>query len=330
MKSLHIARFIVIILCSLLFGCFTTGGKKNIMKFHKKINKVTKDDFKIYNSKGSITNFNDMVNAIKETEVVFIGEQHDDLAAHFVQLEVLKAMFNYYDKTGNNDNVVLSMEMFEKDVQIIIDEYLGDIIKERHFMQCARTWPNYHFSYRPLIEFARENHIKVIAANAPRRYVNRVASYGKESLKDLSPEAKSWIAPIPYKKASFEYKKKFEKFQKQVESHKVTGHPKIKNSKMPKRNMPLLDHLLEAQSLWDASMAFSIAQELKANPNSHVINLNGNFHSELKMGIPEHLLYYRPETSIIVITIIPSKNFPEYDINYEGYGDYIIFTRKQT
>src|SRR3954467_8455063 len=67
------------------------------------------------------------------------------------------------------------MEMFERDVQIVLDEYLSDLITEQHFLASSRPWGNYKTDYRPLVELAKEKHLDVIAANAPRRYVNMVS-----------------------------------------------------------------------------------------------------------------------------------------------------------
>ena len=61
------------------------------------------------------------------------------------------------------------MEMFERDAQIVLDEYLNDLITEKKFLDDSRPWENYKTDYRPLVEFARVNKLNVIAANAPRR-----------------------------------------------------------------------------------------------------------------------------------------------------------------
>ncbi len=72
------------------------------------------------------------------------------------------------------------MEMFERDVQIVLDEYLKNYISESHFISSSRAWGNYKTDYRPLVEFAKQNKIDVVAANAPRRYVNMVSRLGKD------------------------------------------------------------------------------------------------------------------------------------------------------
>lgn len=75
--------------------------------------------------------------------------------------------------------MVLSLEMFEADVQTVLDEYvLRRAIREQDMLQDARPWRNYAMDYRPLVEYCREQGIRVVAANAPRRYVSLALAGG--------------------------------------------------------------------------------------------------------------------------------------------------------
>ena len=82
-------------------------------------------------------------------------------------------------------------------MQIVLDEYLNGLISEDHFLLSSRPWKNYKTDYRPLVEIAKQNKLSVIAANAPRRYVNMVSRNGRDSLNGLSKQAKEWLAPLP-------------------------------------------------------------------------------------------------------------------------------------
>jgi hypothetical protein len=42
----------------------------------------------------------------------------------------------------------------------------------------------------------------VVAANAPRRYVNRVSRLGASSVADIGPEGRRFLPPMPYAEAS--------------------------------------------------------------------------------------------------------------------------------
>ncbi len=68
--------------------------------------------------------------------------------------------------------------------------------------QDARPWPNYDTDYRPLIELARAAPLRVICANAPRRYVSLAGRAGREALHALPDAAKRWLPPLPYAQPS--------------------------------------------------------------------------------------------------------------------------------
>ena len=264
-------------------------------------------NYRIFDANGNPATFEKIIEEIGKSDVVFLGEQHDDTVAHGLQLKIFTTVFEKYAKERKP---ILSLEMFERDVQIILDEYLKNQISETHFVSSSRAWGNYKTDYRPLIEFAKEKNIEVIAANAPRRYVNMVSRLGRDSLKMLSPEAKKWLAPLPFGEASAKYAKKF---------NALMGSQT--NSSSPHNPM------LASQSLWDATMAFSIAENLERNKNALIVHLNGSFHTENRLGTVEHLLNYRPNTKVLVVTMRYEEDFKTFDnIKFSGLGDFVILT----
>jgi uncharacterized iron-regulated protein len=261
-------------------------------------------NFRAFDAAANPVQIERIVDALQEADVVFLGEQHDDPTAHALEMEIFKLAFERYGKLRP---VALSLEMFERDAQPVIDEYLQDLINEQNFVSAARAWNNYKTDYRPLVEFAKQNKLAVVAANAPRRYVNRVSRLGRESLKQLSPAAQSFLAPLPFAQASDAYAAKF----------------KALMGGMPTHNANLLD----AQSLWDATMADSISQTLKKQKNALVVHLNGGFHSENRLGTPEHLQKYNPAARFVVVTIKSAENFPNFAAAKDAKaGDFVILT----
>ena len=268
---------------------------------------ISDDNYKIYDSEGNPAAMNQIVNAADKADVLFLGENHDDPAAHYFQTRIFKIILEKY---GKNRKVALSLEMFERDVQIILDEYLKDLITEKKFLDDSRPWNNYKTDYRPLVEFAKQNKLDVIAANAPRRYVNMVSRNGRESLERLSPDAKKWLAPLPYAKSSDAYAKKF--------TDLMGGMPD---------NTQSVSKILESQTLWDATMAFSIADYLKKNKNALVVQLNGSFHTENRLGTAEQLLKFNPKLNFLVVTIKSADDIDKFDkAAYSNLGDFIVLT----
>jgi uncharacterized iron-regulated protein len=285
--------------------------------------------FRAFDSKGRAVKLEEIIGALDNADVLFVGETHDDPVAHLLEAEFLRRADERYSQASSYQRpVALSMEMFERDVQTVVDEYLAGYITERHFLLSSRPWPNYEADYRPLVEYARARKLPLIAANAPARYVSRVSANGADSLGVLSKLAKSWLPPLPYPQASADYAAKFNRVMQGP-----AGAPR------PSQQMPATPaqtaqanphgslHLLEAQTLRDASMADAIAEFLKHRKGALVVQVNGTFHSEERMGVPEQLAHYRPKARALVVTIVPDEAFPNFDAARLGsLGDFVIIT----
>ena len=142
---------------------FMTGcaGHKMKMKMPSphKLPQVTNMDYRIFDTSGNPAYLKDIVSAADQADVVFIGEEHGDPVGHHLESRLLEMLFDSYDPSGKSKGkrqVLLSMEMFERDTQIVLDEYLSDLITERHFIKAARAWPNYRWNYRTMVELAKK------------------------------------------------------------------------------------------------------------------------------------------------------------------------------
>lgn len=170
---------------------------------------VEGEDFVVYEGDGDVASFAGILAELDGSEAVLVGESHDDAVGHAVEAQLLVRAAQRYGAmaagTGERP-VVLSLEMFERDVQYILDEYLAGLITEDQFLESARPWERYRSDYRPMVEFARAHGIPVVAANAPRRYVNRVTRLGPSSLGALSPAARRFLPELPYPGPSEAYR----------------------------------------------------------------------------------------------------------------------------
>lgn len=235
-------------------------------------------------------------------EVVIFGEQHDDSVGHVLEQKILEQLHSRFD-----GNVILTLEMFERDVQPVMDEYLSDIISEKNFKKEARAWGNYD-DYRPMVEFAKAKKFPVIAANAPARYTNLVTRKGLSALNMVSKEAKKkYIAPLPVDTLSGTY---YEKFQEAMGGHSTPGM-----------------NLYQSQNFWDATMSYSINQAMKANKSATVFQVNGRFHSDFHSGLGERLRnVYKKQ--VRTISCFAAKDFEQPDWNkYAPQADFIILTK---
>lgn len=235
-------------------------------------------------------------------DVIFFGEEHNDSTAHYLEFSLFKKLSEKYPQ-----KTALSMEMFQTDCQLVLNEYLAGLIREKNLVTDARTWPNYK-DYKPLIELAKSNHLPVIAANAPTRYTNMVTRGGLDALKQLDAQAKSYLAPLPIDTATGAYYDKFAKI--------MGGHA----------SMPGMQ-IYQSQNLWDATMGWSIAKFLKNHSGFKVLQLNGGFHSEEKLGAVAQLKKYAPKLRVLNIATYMDDSFDKPDWSkLVGMADYIILT----
>ncbi len=270
------------------------------------------------------TTIEKIVEDFEDYDVVFFGEEHNDSIAHFLEYLLLEEL---YDRFGKK--LALSMEMFDRDVQGILNEYLSNHIDERFFAKDARAWPNYS-DYRPLVEFAKEKKLDVIAANAPFRYAAMANAKGQKSLESLSTTARSFIAPLPYDTAASAYYEKIVSVRHpppipESKTDTTTGgtskEPKIMPANMPTKNIN------QGQSLWDATMAYSLHQYLKMHRGKKIMHVNGRFHSDGYFGVVQQLKRYDNKIRYLVISAFPSDSFQNIDVNqYKTLADYLIVT----
>jgi len=259
--------------------------------------------YKIYSvAKQKPVTLDDIVEDMANADILFFGEEHNDSTGHYLEYALFKKLCNKYP-----GDAALSMEMFETDCQTVLNEYLEDLIREKSLITDARTWPNYK-DYRPLIDYARLNHIPVTAANAPSRYTHLVSVDGLASLSRLSETGQSYLPPIPIDTLTGPY---YEKFTAIMGGHGAMGSMQM----------------YQAQNLWDATMGWSIAKFYKSHREYKILQINGGFHSEEKLGAVAQLKRYAPKVRVLNIAAYADDSFNNPDWNkFKQMGDYIILT----
>ncbi len=238
----------------------------------------------------------DLVQELASSDVIFIGELHSHSASHYLQMQLLTALYQ------NNPQLVLSMEQFERDKQDVVNEYLSHNIGEETLITQAKAWPNYKSDYHPLMEFAKAHQLSVIAANAPKALVRCIALKGP-GVADKLPEAQRAYLARDLTQSSTAYQEKFHQFMKGAgdwhgQSEKTThasGHGH--GGKTGK-----LSNSFYAQLARDNTMAESIAKALEAQPGHQVVAINGAFHSDSRLGAVDALKRLKPHLKISVLS----------------------------
>lgn len=277
--------------------------------------KLDERNYRIYSVKlGKEVTLKEVVSDMENYDVLLFGEEHNDSVTHFLEnatLELLHLKFGA--------DLTLSLEMFDRDVQPVMDEYLQGFLHEKYFIKDARAWSNYR-DYKPMVTFARSKQMDVICANAAHRYTNLVGRAGFKALEILPDESKKNIAPIPYDTASGKYYQKLTALW-----HSPTDDDAAK----PAMHTPKNFNMILSQSLWDATMAYSITeyQKQKKNKDKKIMHVNGRFHSDEHFAVATQIEKYNSKLRVMVVSAAADDAFPA--INWENYkknGEYIIIT----
>lgn len=294
-------------------------------------------EYRVYTGAGELASLDDIVRAVEDVDVLFIGETHDDPTGHWLEAELLRQTHQAHGAGAAGRPIGLSLEFFERDVQLVLDEYLAGLISERAFRSASRPWPRYETDYRPLIEFAKEHDVPVIAANAPRRYTNRVTTNGRESLGDLGPASREHLAPLPYGQPSTAYRDQWIQVisavmeQEGMKCGRPIPEPREGaapvHAAAPPGTHSNMGNQLHSQVLWDATMAHSISRHLEQAPGSLVLHMVGGFHVARGTGTPEHLEQYAPGVRDLIVLIRPVADVDEFEPAPSGeWGDFVIQT----
>jgi uncharacterized iron-regulated protein len=262
--------------------------------------KSDKQVYQFFDVKGKNAKYKSLIKEAEDADIIFFGELHNNPISHWFQLELTKDL---YSKLG--DDLMLGAEMFEADNQLILNEYLADQVSQKSFEKEARLWDNYKTDYKPLVEFSKENKLKFIATNIPRRYASVVHKNGFEGLEEISDEAKRYIAPLP-----IEYDPELKGYKAMIEmmSGMGGGHA---NPNLPK-----------AQAIKDATMAHFILENWQKGKT--FIHYNGTYHSNNFEGIVWYLKQTKPSLNIITIASVEQDTIADLKQENIGLADFIL------
>ena len=89
---------------------------------------------------------------LSNKDVVFLGETHLDHETHRMEMELIRQLHSRHEAAGRP--FIVSMEMFSRDVQNVLDRYLAGEMTETDFRENSNLWGNYDTGYRATVERA--------------------------------------------------------------------------------------------------------------------------------------------------------------------------------
>ena len=256
---------------------------------------------------GTALTVEQLAQRLADTDVVIVGEYHGHHGSHLLQSRLQTALY------GQRPRQILSMEQFNLDRQPALDQYLEGATGETEMLEDAGAWDNYRASYRPLVEFARQKNLPVIAANAPADVVRCVGRKGPEYLDRISDTLRQTLPDDPFLDTPA-YREKFTE---------ALGASHRGDSTVSER----MENTYKAQLLRDNTMAARILEARASYPGHQVLHLTGTFHSEDGLGTVALLKRRAPELSVAVISPViwpASDPNPPLEQNREK-GDFLYF-----
>ncbi|OHX67858.1 ChaN family lipoprotein [Flammeovirga pacifica] len=258
--------------------------------------------YQIFDKEGKEVTFEEMSSQLESYDVVFFGELHNNPIAHWLQFELSKSLAKAKD-----NQVIFGAEMFEKDNQLVLDEYLKGLVKEAVLIKDGKAWDNYKTDYAPLVDFAKEIKAPFFATNVPRRYASLVAKHGLDTLKTLDKKAKKLMAPLPIE-VPYELPS-YKEMEQMMAGHGMKGRAK---------------NFVAAQAIKDATMGQSIAKAVKKNKGKLMIHFNGNFHSKDHEGTVWYVNQYNKKAKCGVISFVQQEDVSKLADENKGKNEFII------
>ena len=250
--------------------------------------------YQFYDKKGKEIKTEKLVKELADYDVVFFGENHNSSINHWLQLKITEALFE-----KKNGQLILGAEMFERDNQSQLNQYLSGKFDAKTLKDSARLWNNFATDYKPLVDFAKDKKLNFIATNIPRKYASQTSKEGLESLNNLNEKEKSYIAQLPIKVTL-----------------DTPGYPEMKAMMGDHADGTKVMNFISAQATKDATMAESILKNLQAGKT--FIHYNGNYHSKEFGGIYWYIKQKNPNLKMAVISVFESEN-PELKIPEKEY-----------
>jgi uncharacterized iron-regulated protein len=260
--------------------------------------------YRLFTGKGKITDYKDLLKEAEKADVIFFGEMHDNPICHWLELELAKDLYEV-----KKQSLVIGSEIFERDNQLLLNEYISGMIRKKDFEAEAKLWKNYGTDYAPLVDFAHDNKIKFVATSIPRRFAAIVNLKGFEGLDSINAVERGMMAPLPVK-----YNPQLACYRDMIANMGDAGasHAGV--------------NIQKAQAIKDATMAHFILKN--GTEGITFLHINGSYHSDRYEGIVWFLRKYnqKNETDLKILTIssVEQESIDDLGEKNKGLADFII------
>ena len=224
--------------------------------------------------------FDDIIEKLLPYQVIYIGEGHTNYEDHLLQLEIIRALYEH------DPNLAIGMEMFTKSTQTVLDRYMKGDLDEKTFLKESHYFKMWRFDYRlyrDIINFAKHNHLPLIALNLERDTVSHVfKNGGPNSLPDDN------ISSLPENR-----KLDVPGYRERIKSAYMMHGRQGQNEGF--------SGFFQAQALWDETMAETIADYLENHSDTRMVIIAGQGHVDKENAIPPRVSRRLPVSQAVVV-----------------------------
>jgi uncharacterized iron-regulated protein len=238
----------------------------------------------------------DLAPLLKDQRVVFVGETHTRYDHHLNQLQVIRQMH------AQDPRLAIGLEFFQQPFQQVLDDYIAGRIDEARMLRDSEYFQRWRFDYRlyrPILRYAREQGIPLVALNVPSELVRQVSTGGYQSV-ELADWR--WLPPAD---AERDEGPGYRERLRQV----FHMHPNADSRKF--------EYFVQAQRTWDEAMAARAADYLRQHPQTRMVILAGRGHVDYGDGIPKRL---QRRMDVPMLRLVNGQ-LAELD---RGLGDYLL------
>jgi len=236
--------------------------------------------------------FKEIIHKLLENRIVYVGETHTSYADHNLQLRIIKALYKH------DPHLAVGMEMFSRPTQPVLNDYIAGKIDEKTFLKRSKYFKQWSFDYRlyrNIINFARRHHLPVIALNLEKKVVSSIFKSGGTDT--LSKEEKEELI----KDRNLDMPGYRERLAEVYQLHSTPGNEAENH----------FSGFVQAQALWDETMAESIVEYLKTNPDDRMVVMAGRGHTLKDTAIPPRVNRRMPVRQAVVVNSDGNPADPE-------------------
>jgi len=205
--------------------------------------------------------------------------------------------------------MAIGMEMFPQSSQQALDEYIdGTITTERDFLKKSNYFTVWGFDYRyyrEIIDFARLKGIPIVALNIDKAIVSKVFQEGNlDGLEDYQ------FQMIPAER-DLDVPGYSERLSQAFSSHNTKTFSPEK-----------IGGFIQAQSIWDETMADNIVNYLGSHPKKRMVVIAGNGHVYKDSAIPVRV----KRRMNVPQSVLVSMNHATTGLQTGYKVDYLVYT----